>query len=401
VTSLKRPSEGPGSRQELSQRSAYTLRVELILVLIVALAAVAGIAIFAMLQRSAPPADVAAPLAEMARAMQGLQVQSAAIAEKVGGLGDRVGLLEQHQAQTRTAVAKLDSGLAQATTLTTGLRDATETIRGELAKARDGLTDLQSAARARYALEQETAQSIRRLEQVMAGTAAKGAAGENLVDLVFSRLPAEWQERDFRIGNRTCEFALRLPNELVLPIDSKWPATGLLEQFLASEDPAERARIKSQIEAAVREKAKEVKKYLHPELTVNFGVAVVPDAVFELCTAAQAECMRESVVVVGYSMFVPYLLLVFQTVLRTSRDIDIEKLAGHISVAETSLRALQEEIEGRLSRAITMLTNSRDDLRSGVSKASTSVAAIQARAQLDDDEPLQLPAFVHAGEDDI
>src|SRR5690606_1695689 len=162
---------------------------------------------------------------------------------------------------------------------------------------------------------------IRRLVQVIAGTAAKGSAGESLVDVVFSTLPPEWQERNFRVGNRTREFAMRLPNALVLPIDSTWPATGLRDQFRGTEDPAEQTRLKAQIEAAVREKAREVRKYLHPELTVNFGIAVVPDAVFELCAAVQADCMRDSVVVVGYSMFVPYLLLVFQTVLRTSRDI--------------------------------------------------------------------------------
>ncbi|MGE5595872.1 MAG: DNA recombination protein RmuC, partial [Hyphomicrobiales bacterium] len=282
----------------------------------------------------------------------------------------------------REGLARLDNGLAQTATLATGLRESTESIRGELARAREGLTELQSRARARESLEDETARSIHRLEQVIAGTATKGAGGENLVELVFSRLPAEWQVRNFRVGNRTCEFGLRLPNGLVLPIDSKWPATSLLEQFSATEEPAEQQRLKAQIESAVLEKAREVRKYLNPEVTLNFGVAVVPDAVFELCGAVQGQCASESVVVVAHSMFVPYLLLVFQTVLRTSRDIDIEKLAAHIETAEQSLRMLQEEVEGRLSRAITMLGNSRDDLRLQVARASSGLAAIQARTDL-------------------
>jgi len=370
----------------------------LLIVVLVCVAALVAVVLVQHQRRPAPP-DVALPLTELTRALQNLEVQSAAIAEKVGGLGERVALVERNQSETRTAVANLQQDLAKANTLATGLRETTESIRGELARARDGLTSLEAAARARHALEHETAQAIRRLEQVIAGTAAKGNAGENLVDLVFSKLPPEWQERNFRIGNRVCEFAMRLPNDLVLPIDSKWPATGLLEQFLGTEDPAEQARIKAQIEAAVREKAREVRRYLDPELTVNFGIAVVPDAVFELCAAVQAECMRESVVVVGYSMFVPYLLLVFQTVLRTSRDIDIEKLAAHIATAEKALEELQEEIESRLSRAITMLNNSRDELRSQASRALTSLSAVQSRAQIEANEPLPLPVFANRDAD--
>ena len=64
------------------------------------------------------------------------------------------------------------------------------------------------------------------------------------------------------MGNKSVEFGLRLPNRLVLPIDSKWPATNLIERFLATEDPDERQRVKTRIEAAVRDKAKEVRKYI-------------------------------------------------------------------------------------------------------------------------------------------
>lgn len=356
---------------------------------VVALVAVAVAAALAVSRRNppvAPPPADGVPFAQVVDAVQGLRTETARLAENVGGVGERVALLEQHQAELRTGLVRLDAGLTKTTTLTSGIREATETIRGDLAQARASLTGLQSGAEARHSLEQQTARSIQRLEQVLAGTAAKGAAGENLLDVVFSRLPVEWQVRDFRVGNRTCEFGLRLPNGLVLPIDSKWPATHLIEQFLAAEDPAEQQRLKAQVESCVLDKAREVKKYLDPALTLNMGVAVVPDAVFDLCAGVQGQCMAESVVVVAHSMFVPYLLLVFQTVLRTSRDIDLEKLAAHLEQAEASLRGLQEEVEGRMSRAITMLGNSRDDLRRDIGRASSGLAAIQVHAAVADAE---------------
>lgn len=360
--------------------------MELLLVVVTLVAVGAAVFVAASRRGDVPPSPGPAPFAQVIDAMQGLRAETARLAENVGGVGSRVALLEQHQAELRTGLARLDAGLTKTTTLTSGIREATETIRGDLAQARASLTGLQSGAAARHSLEQQTARSIQRLEQVLAGTAAKGAAGENLLDLVFSRLPVEWQVRDFRVGNRTCEFGLRLPNGLVLPIDSKWPATHLLEQFLAAEDPAEQVRLKAQIEGSVLEKAREVKKYLDPALTLNMGVAVVPDAVFDVCGGVQGQCMAESVVVVAHSMFVPYLLLVFQTVLRTSRDIDLEKLSAHLEQAELSLRALQEEVEGRMSRAIVMLDNSRADLRRDIGRASSGLAAIQVHAAVADAE---------------
>ncbi|GAB4330961.1 MAG: hypothetical protein Kow0010_16060 [Dehalococcoidia bacterium] len=288
-------------------------------------------------------------------------------------LNDRLGRLEGHDTALREGFSSLSAG-------TTHLRTTAEAIRADLVQAREAIAEMQSAARARYELERATAESIRRLEAVIAGASSKGAAGENVVDAVFSRLPAEWQARNFRVGNRIVEFGLRLPNGLVLPIDSKWPATNLLEQFLGCDDPAELVRLRSQIESVVLEKAREVAKYLDPGLTAGFGIAVVPDAVFEVCGAAQVDALDHHVVVVGYGMFVPYLLLVFHTVLKTSQDIDLERLASYLDQVERSIRAVEEELEGRHARALTMLQNSRDDMRAYLGKVSAGLSAIQIRA---------------------
>jgi DNA recombination protein RmuC len=299
------------------------------------------------------------------------------IGVQLGALLERVGAVEANQRALSEGVRTVGSGVSESQAIAAGLRDATEAIRGELSQAREGLAGMQAASQARHELEERSARSLQRLEQVIAGTSAKGAAGENIVDLVFSRLPPEWQARDFRVGNRTVEFGLRLPNGLILPIDSKWPATALVEAFAAADDPAQQVRLRAEIAQAVLEKAREVGKYFAPDLTTSFGVAVVPDAVDELCGAMKADCMRMGVAIVGHGMLVPYLLLVYQTVLRSSHDVDLEKLAGHLEAAERSVQGLQEEVEGRLSRAITMLANSRDDLRGHGARIATTLNAVQ------------------------
>lgn len=345
----------------------------LIVLLVLLVAAIAALAFVLMTRGRGVPGDGGGVL-------RGIEVQQAALTERVGAVAERLGSLERQQQGLGEGLQRLDTSLAGTRAVTGGIQQAAETIRGQLKAASEGLAALQAQASARQELEAQTAVAIRRLEQVIAGTSAKGTAGENLVEQVFAKLPPEWQERDFRTNNHTCEFGLRAPNGLVLPIDSKWPATQLLEQFLAAGDVAEQQRLKAQIERAVLEKAREVQKYLDPERTLGFGVAVVPDAVFELCTSAQAEAMALGVVIVSYGMFVPYLLLVFQTVLRTSRDIDVEKLAACLQAAEGHVAALEAEVDGRLSRAIVMLENSRDALRSEGSRLSGNLAALRAFA---------------------
>jgi len=197
---------------------------------------------------------------------------------------------------------------------------------------------------------------------------------------VFAKLPVEWQVRNFPVGNKSVEFGLRLPNNLILPIDSKWAATSLLEQFSLCEDPAEQQKLKSQIEAAVLAKAKEVKKYIDPNVTVGFGVAAVPDAVYDLCYGIQTEAFQMNVVLISYSMFIPYLLLVFQTILKASQNIDLHKLDAYLQTAQVSIAALQDELEGRFAKALTMLTNARSDMSAHLSKLSGSLTSLQIGA---------------------
>ncbi len=361
-----------------------------IVVLLLALLFVLSLLVYLVARRGQTPADLATPLQNLAQAVAAGQVQTAVLAEKLShleplvvhladvqqelrALAERVSGLEGDQRALGQGLQSLGTGLAQTSTATGSLLETAAAIRS-------GLGELQAQARARQDLEQRTAESIRRLETVIAGTQSKGAAGENILEAVFAKLPPDWQVRNFRVGNKAVEFGLRLPNNLILPIDSKWTATALLEQFACSGDPEEQRRLKAQIEAAVLSKAREVKKYLDPNVTVGFGIAAVPDAVYDLCCGIQVDVFRENVVLVAYSMFVPYLLLVFQTSLKSSQNVDPEKLAVHLRAAQASVKALQEEVEGRMSRAITMLSNSRSDMGLHLGKVSAGLTNLQIGA---------------------
>ena len=329
------------------------------------------------LRRPRGSADLSTPLQNLVQAINNIQVE-------LRGMTERVSRIERDQSRVGQNVVALGTGLAQTDAASRSSAEnlirATNAIRTELLHNRDGLMKLQTHAKARRELEQQTTESIRRLEAIIAGTQTKGVAGENILEAMFAKLPPEWQVRDFTVGNKRVEFGLRLPNSLVLPIDSKWAATHLVEQFVACDDIAEQQKLKAQIEATVLSKAKEVTKYIDPNVTVAFGVAAVPDAVYDLCSGIQADAMQMNVVLLSYSLFMPYLLLVFQTILKTSQNIDLERLDMYLQSAQGSIEAMQQELEGRFSRSLTMLTNSRNEMSAQLSKVSSGLTSLQIRA---------------------
>ncbi|MEW6181247.1 MAG: DNA recombination protein RmuC [Chloroflexota bacterium] len=267
--------------------------------------------------------------------------------------------------------------LAEIRTIAASLSTATNAVQSELSQTRNNLTELQTFLHNQKQIEQQTAASIRRLEMIIAGTQTKGAAGENILKVIFDKLPSEWQVRNATIDGKPVELALKLPNNLLLPIDSKWPATDLMEKYLKEEDVQKKQQLQRDIEKAVLDKAKEVKKYIKPQLTVNFGIVVIPDAIYEISAAVAPDVFRENIVLLSYSLFLPYLLLVFQTILRTSQSIDLQKLDEYLDSIDKGIEKLQEELNGRFSKAMTMMGNSRDEMQGILSKMGNSLYSLK------------------------
>ncbi len=299
----------------------------------------------------------------------------------VRGLTERITSVEQNQNMANQGLGNFSTGaltsISELKTITKDLFITTRTMSEELTRTKNNLTELHAHLKSEQESERQIAKSVRRLEMIIAGTQTKGLAGENVVEVVFAKLPVEWQVRDFKVSGKIVEYALRLPNNLIMPIDSKWAATNLIEQFINTEDIQEQQKLKKSIEDTVIQKAKEVRKYIDPNTTISFGVAVVPDAVYDLCTSIQCEVFELNVVLISYSMFVPYLLLVFQTSLKSGQSIDLQKLDAYLKTAQESINSIQSELDGRFSKALTMMNNSRDEMRATLSKINGSLTGIQ------------------------
>jgi DNA recombination protein RmuC len=158
----------------------------------------------------------------------------------------------------------------------------------------------------------------------------------------------------------------------------------LLEKFSKTENAEEKKYLKNEIKRCTLNKVKEVKKYIDPTLTTNFGLAAVPDAVYNLCPECQVEAFEMRVVVISYSLLVPYLLMVLQSTSSMGASYDASRIHSCIQATEDSLQMLQSELDGRFAKAMTMLTNAKDDMRVQISRAHTGIIKLQAESFADD-----------------
>ena len=250
-----------------------------------------------------------------------------------------------------------------------GLAGAAQDLQGRLAQAQRALAEVKALEQARGSQLDRATDSLRRLELVVAGSGSRGAAGENVLARALAQLPPDLLETNAAFGGRVVEYALRLPGGRLLPIDSKWTGVAELERLETTDDPDERRRLREQVAREVRSRAREMAKYLDPERTLALAVLAVPDAVHAEVPEAHAEGWREGVLVVPYSLALPFVLSLYRLTVRYASAPDTEETAARLARLDELLQRLDDEVEGRLSRALVQAGNARDALRGDLAEA--------------------------------
>lgn len=274
-------------------------------------------------------------------------------------------------------------------------------IREELVRASRALTALQADIAARRKFEEENREIVKRLESVIAGSYSKGKAGENILRETLKVFPSEMVEADFQIGGRIVEFALKLFDGKVLPIDSKWPSTSLLLALDQEDDESRRRSIISDIEREVAKRVKEVSGYIDSNKTVPWALAAVPDPVFSVCKRAFLDAQKRRVILASYSMAVPYILTFYGLYLQYSRSVDVADFQAHLIEVEHGLNEVESLIESRLSKGSTMIANACVELRQLTGKMRGSLSYLRSveKAEFDDAlEEIPTEALGHVGE---
>ncbi len=251
-------------------------------------------------------------------------------------------------------------------------------LRERLAQTQSVVEGLRSALSARQPIEEEARASLRRLENVIAGSSTRGAAGENILEEALRHLPPEMLQRNVWVGGKVVELALRLPGGKLLPMDSKWVSSLALEQLAEPGlDAARRAQLTAQIEREVERRVREVSQYIDPATTSPFALAVIPDAAYDVCRGAIVNAHRRHVMVVGYAMALPYLLTLYQLHLQFARTVDMDKLQSALIDIERQVDVLEGILENRLQRSLTVLQNAYTEGKQASAKIRSTVQGVQ------------------------
>jgi DNA recombination protein RmuC len=314
------------------------------LIIAILLIAIAAIAFILRSLQSIQQTLAAVPGAQLSSGLNSVHAEQARLAQELGRAATAIGVLQNAQQSVDTAVRAL---------------------------ANQAVVRAESDAQSRELLE--------RLELVIAGSFHRGAAGENLLAEVLGVLPPGMLERDVRANGGVVEFAVRVPGGKFVPIDSKWPAAGLLERLTNETDPARRDAMVRELERTVSAKAEEVARYLDPERTLLLGVAALPDAVYQLCRSAHGGAFRRGVILVPYSLAVPYVLSMIVLIARFGGALDTSRVRSALAKVDATLGELEESIESHMTRGLTMLSNAVQNQRSGIAECRLPVAALRAR----------------------
>ena len=257
-------------------------------------------------------------------------------------------------------------------------------LRDRLSLTHAAVEGFRAALSARQQIEDEARQSLRRLEAVIAGSYTRRAAGENIHEETIRHLPPEMIQRNAWVNGKVVEFALRLPGGKMLPIDSKWTSLQSLEEIaLPDLDPARRAQLAAQVEREVEKRVREVSQYIDPTCTTPWAVAAVPDAAYGVCRAAFAEAHKRRVVIVGYSLALPYLLALYQLHLQFARSVDVENLQSRLIDIDRQVDLLETALENKLQRAVVMLQNAYSEGKQVSARVRASTHAIQASERIE------------------
>ncbi|MGB9598616.1 MAG: DNA recombination protein RmuC [Minisyncoccales bacterium] len=241
---------------------------------------------------------------------------------------------------------------------------------------RNILEEMRAREREKKERELEFLERLKRIDQVIGGTSARGLAGEEILREIFKKLPSEMIASNFRVKGKVVEFSFVLPNGKKIPIDSKWPAGFLLTSLEKEKDPQKRQEILQQIEKETMKRIKEVREYIDPDLTWDQAVCALPDSVYFVLKESHIFAQKENVILMPYSMVLPILLYIYRFYLKHGLSLDLENLKSHLFSAFNDLEQLEKILENKVSKSLTTLENASLEFKNFIAKIKNSVLKI-------------------------
>lgn len=253
-----------------------------------------------------------------------------------------------------------------------------EYLKEGVEKTRNAIEQIQQFNEAKKQQDLEFLERIKRIDQVIAGAySSKGISGEKILQETFKKLPPEMIETNFAVGGKVVEFALILPNNKRIPIDSKWPAEKLLLELEKEKSPERKKAIIQEIEKETIRRIKEVGQYIDPNVTWSQAIAAVPDSVYSVCSEAHLIARENNVILMPYSMVLPLILYMYRLHLQYSVSLDLENLQNHLIAIAQNLQKMENVLENKIARALAMINNAYSEYQQLIARARNSLAQIK------------------------
>jgi hypothetical protein len=290
------------------------------------------------------------------------------VESQVASLSSAHALVAQDVHKLEVTLKGLETKLAEST------GEVKATLSRDVGDARRVLMELKARFEDRSRLEDEMHGVTRRIERVLVGARTRGESGENILADAFAEFPPEMIDRDFRVGGKVVEYAIVLPNKKRLPVDSKWSGMEVVDRIHKESDPERIKRLESDLERDVEKKVREVATYIDPTSTTDIAIAAVPDSVYGHCRKAHIEGFKVGVLLMAYSMVVPYVLALYHLHLRMARSIEFENIEAYLVKIERSLDEIDKIAENKIARAGAMVSNAYTECKQiiGSMRAATA-----------------------------
>ena len=229
------------------------------------------------------------------------------------------------------------------------LRDLDKAVERQEAKLSDLSNDIQSFQ-----------DPLSKLNRYLSGGALAGTFGEWSLDAIVKDI---FHHNQF-IANaevipgsgRRVEFAIKLPEGLLLPIDAKFPS-GLFYNYLSAVDNRNPQLIKASSDAIrrhVQKDAKDIKeKYIQSGITIELGIMYIPsESLMQLIDSIdniREEIFRDNrVLIMGPNSLAAYLISVhmgFRTLALNERASEIMKEFGKLKKEFENFGSSTEELQ--------------------------------------------------------
>lgn len=245
---------------------------------------------------------------------------------------------------------------SQKTNSKESLKDLDKAVERQGATLRDLSRDIQSFQ-----------DPLSKLNRYLSGGTLAGTFGEWSLNAIIKDI---FQPNQFLTNHeviagtgKRVEFAIKLPEGLLMPIDAKFPS-GLFDNYLAAVDSKDQQlikRSKDEIKRHVVTDAKDIKdKYIQSGITVELGVMYIPsEALMQLIDSIdniREHIFRDSrILIMGPNSLAAYLITVhmgFRTLALNERAGDIMKEFGKLKKEfekfSTSTEDLQKKADAML-----------------------------------------------------